>query len=222
MEIVLAKKILKANDQIAAANRGALERARILAVNLVGSPGAGKTALLEALIPSLKGRFRLAVVEGDLATSLDAERIEAAGARSIQINTEGGCHLDASMVGQALGALDLESIDILFIENVGNLVCPAGFDLGERLRVVVLSVAEGDDKAAKYPPIFQNAQAVALNKIDLIEHTDFNRERFRDRLARLSRDVRVFELSAKTAQGVPGFADWLGDQRRRLLEETKE
>jgi hydrogenase nickel incorporation protein HypB len=213
MEIVVAKKILKASEQIAVGNRAFLDRAGVCAVNILGSPGCGKTTLLEALIASLDGKARLAVIEGDLASTHDAQRIEAAGVPAVQINTDGGCHLDANMIASALGSLDVDTIDLLFIENVGNLVCTAGFDLGERVRVAVLSVAEGDDKVIKYPPIFQSADAVIISKIDMMPYTDFDVERFDGNLRRLKADSLIFQVSARTGQGIPEFVNWLLSKR---------
>ena len=158
MRIVAAKKILKVNDQLAAENRQRWTAARIFAVNVVGSPGAGKTTLLEALFAHVNGRLRPAVIEGDIAGSIDAERMEKIGVPVVQINTDGACHLDANMIASAGRELDFQAIDLLAIENVGNLVCTAGFDLGEHLRIVVLSTSEGDDKAVKYPAIFQGSR----------------------------------------------------------------
>ena len=177
MKLIAAKKILGANDQLAAENRRQLDAAGVFGINIVGSPGCGKTTLLEALLVRLKGRFEPAVIEGDIAGSIDAERIEALAVPVVQINTQGACHLDANMIAAALGDLDLPALKVLFVENVGNLGCTAGYDLGERLRVVVLSVPEGDDKIAKYPAIFQGSQAMVITKIDLAPHTNFNPDR---------------------------------------------
>ena len=173
MKIVAAKSILKANDQLAAENRARFDAAGVFCVNVVGSPGCGKTTLLEAVLASLPPHIAPAVIEGDIAGSIDAQRIEALGLPVVQINTDGACHLDANMIASAADGLDLEQLNLLMIENVGNLVCTAGFDLGERLRIVILSVSEGDDKAVKYPAIFQSADALAVTKIDLLPHSDF-------------------------------------------------
>lgn len=212
MKIVVAKKIVAANDEIAASNRARLRAAGVFTVNFLGSPGAGKTTLLEALAAAYDG---LAVVEGDLATTRDAQRIEALGVPVVQVNTGGGCHLDANMVASALAALELDSVKLLFVENVGNLVCTAGFDLGEDLRVVVLSVTEGDDKVAKYPPIFQRADAVVVNKIDLLPHTDFSLDRALADLKRLAPQAEVFRVAAKNGEGVATVAAWLGQRMER-------
>ncbi len=173
MKIVAAKSILKANDQLAAVNRKRFDAANVFGINVVGSPGSGKTTLIEAIFRRLQGRLRLAVVEGDIAGSIDAQRMEALGVPVVQINTEGACHLDATMVATAIEQLDLDAADILLIENIGNLVCTAGFDLGEHLRIIVLSVTEGDDKAVKYPAIFQGSDALFVTKTDLLPHTRF-------------------------------------------------
>jgi hydrogenase nickel incorporation protein HypB len=186
MKIVAAKKILKANDQLAAENRGEYDAAGVFAVNIVGSPGAGKTTLLEALFAHLKGRLRPAVIEGDIAGSIDADRMEKIGVPVVQINTDGACHLDANMIATAAKELDFAQIDLLAIENVGNLVCTAGFDLGERLRIVVLSTSEGDDKAIKYPAIFQGSDALFITKIDLLPHLNFTVERITADMKRLA------------------------------------
>ena len=209
MRIVAAKKILKANDQLAAENRQRFNAAGVFGVNVVGSPGAGKTTLLEALFARLAGRLRPAVIEGDIAGSIDAERMEKIGVPVVQINTDGGCHLDASMIAAAGSELDFHAVDLLVIENVGNLVCTAGFDLGEHLRIVVLSVSEGDDKAVKYPAIFQGSQALFVTKIDLLPYTNFSVQRITADMKRLAPDAAVFLVSAVKGDGIPAAADWL-------------
>ncbi|MGA2620934.1 MAG: hydrogenase nickel incorporation protein HypB [Thermoguttaceae bacterium] len=209
MKIVAAQNILKANEQLAAENRARLEAAGVHAVNVLGSPGCGKTTLLEALSTRLRGRLRAAVIEGDIAGSLDAQRIEALGLPVVQINTDGACHLDAVMVASALAELDLAAIDLLLIENVGNLVCTAGFDLGEHLRIVLLGVTEGDDKAVKYPAIFQGADALVLTKLDLLPHTNFRVERITADMRRLAPRAEVFQLSALHGPGTAPAAEWI-------------
>jgi hydrogenase nickel incorporation protein HypB len=218
MKIVAAKKILKVNDQIAAENRARLDAAGVLGVNLVGSPGSGKTTLLEGLFRHLKGRLRLAVIEGDIAGSLDAERMEKIGVPVVQINTEGSCHLEAQMIAAAARELELADVDMLAIENVGNLVCTAGYDLGERLRIVVLSVSEGDDKIVKYPAIFQGSQALFVTKIDLLPHVSFSLERIEADMKRLAPSAVVFAVSAKSGEGIPAAADWLAQKCARMAE----
>ncbi len=213
MKIVAAKKILRANDQLAEKNRARLDDAGVFGVNLVGSPGAGKTTLLEALLRQLKGRATPAVIEGDIAGSIDAQRIEKLGVPVVQINTQGACHLDASMIAAAVADLDLEAIDLLFVENVGNLVCTAGFDLGERLRIVVLSTSEGDDKAAKYPAIFQGSGALLITKIDLLPHTNFDVERITADMKRLAPQSEVFQVAAISGEGIPAVANWLATRK---------
>ena len=212
MKIVAAKKILNANQQLAETNRAGLDAARVLGVNVVGSPGCGKTTLLEALFSALRGRLAPAVIEGDIAGSIDAERIDALGVPVVQINTEGACHLDANMIATASQGLDLDRADLLVIENVGNLVCTAGFDLGEHLRIVVLSVSEGDDKLAKYPAIFRGSHALVITKLDLLPHTNFNVQRAVDDMKRLAPEARVFQVSALRGDGIPALADWLVEQ----------
>ena len=209
MKIVAAKKILRANDQLAEENRDRLNAGGVFGVNLVGSPGSGKTTLLEALFARLRGRLAPAVIEGDIAGSIDAERIGALGVPVVQINTEGACHLDANMIAAATGDLDYQAIDLLVIENVGNLVCTAGFDLGEHLRLVVLSVPEGDDKLAKYPAIFQGSHALVISKVDLLPHIRFDVDRVIADMKRLAPEAEVFQVAALRGDGVPEVADWL-------------
>jgi hydrogenase nickel incorporation protein HypB len=209
MKIVAAKKILKVNDQLAAENRAKFNAAGVFVVNIVGSPGSGKTTLLEALFTHLKKKLRPAVIEGDIAGSIDAQRMEAIGVPVVQINTEGACHLDAAMIAAAVEELDLADIDLLVIENVGNLVCTAGFDLGEHLRIIVLSTSEGDDKAVKYPAIFQGSDALFITKIDLAPYLNFNAERIAADMQRLAPEAPSFQVSALKGEGMSAAADWL-------------
>ncbi len=215
MKIVAAKSILRANDQLAEENRRALDAAGVLCVNLVGSPGAGKTTLLEALFARLPGGVRPAVIEGDIAGVIDAERMQRIGVPVVQINTEGACHLDANMIAAALGQFDLSTIDLLVVENVGNLVCTAGFDIGERVRLLALSTAEGDDKAVKYPAIFQGSDAL-VTKCDLRPMMNFDEARIRRDLARLNPRAEVFEVTALRGEGIDPLAAWLLERRRAL------
>jgi len=215
MRIVAAKKLLKANDQLAAELRQRFLRSGVFCVNVVGSPGAGKTTMIEGLLRQLGPAVRPAVIEGDIAGSIDADRLDQQGVPVVQINTEGACHLDAGMIGAALEQLDLEAIDLLLMENVGNLVCTAGFDLGEQLRVVVLSTVEGDDKAVKYPAIFQGAQALLITKADLMGHTNFDRQRIAADYRRLAPEGEVFEIAALNGEGLPELAAWLSEQATR-------
>jgi hydrogenase nickel incorporation protein HypB len=215
MKIVAAKKILRANEQLAAENRQQLDRAGVYCINLVGSPGSGKTTLLEALFSRIREMVRPAVIEGDLASQIDADRIEKLGIPVVQINTEGMCHLDATMIGAAAAGFNLGSVDLLAIENVGNLVCTANYDLGEHLRVVVLSVPEGDDKIAKYPPIFQRSDVLIISKYDLLPHFDFDASRVEADMRRLAPDAPVFRVSAKTGEGMDTLAGWFCERCRQ-------
>ena len=212
MKIVAAKKILKVNDQLAAENRAKLDAAGVFGINVVGSPVSGKTTLLEALFAELGGRLNPAVIEGDIAGSIDAQRIEAIGVPVVQINTDGACHLDAAMVASAVGELDLADIDILVIENVGNLVCTAGFDLGEHLRIIVLSTSEGDDKAVKYPAIFQGSDALFITKTDLAPYLNFDVARITADMKRLAPNAPIFQVSALKGHGIPAAAKWLAEK----------
>jgi hydrogenase nickel incorporation protein HypB len=214
MEIDVSQRILSANDAVAAENRAALEQAGIVALNLMASPGAGKTSLILATVERLPVGIRPAVIEGDLASSIDTDTLLAAGIPAVQINTGGGCHLDAPMVRAALPRLPLAEIDLLFIENVGNLVCPAEFDLGARAAVVVASVPEGHDKPYKYPGMFAAADAVVLNKADLMPYFDFDLASFRRGLAMVNPAAPLFLLSCRTGEGVDAWVAWVTDVAR--------
>ncbi len=205
----IEQDILAKNDRYAGENRDRLGGAGVFALNLVSSPGSGKTSLLVKTVEALKARLPLAVIEGDQETSIDAERIRATGVPSVQINTGRGCHLDAHMVGHALEDLPLEPHSLLFIENVGNLVCPAGFDLGEAEKVVILSVAEGDDKPLKYPDAFAAASTLVLSKIDLLPHVDFDVGHCIEHARAINPEIAVLELSAKSGEGMERWTDWL-------------
>ncbi len=209
MKIVMAEKILKANDQLAEENRRRFNAKGVFCVNVVGSPGAGKTTLLEGLFAALGDRLRPAVIEGDIAGSIDAQRIEKLGVPVVQINTQGACHLDAGMTAAAAADFDFDQIDVLFVENIGNLVCTAGFDLGEHLRIVVLSVSEGDDKAVKYPAIFQGSDALFITKADLLPHSNFDIDRMTADMKHLAPDADIFQVAALHGDGMSVAADWL-------------
>ncbi len=209
--IEVQQDLLARNAAFADRNRQRFQRAGVLALNLISSPGAGKTTLLEGTITRLAGELPLAVIEGDLQTDRDAARIRGTGAPVHQINTGEGCHLDAHQVGHALDHLPLPERGVLFIENVGNLVCPAGFDLGEGRRVVVLSVTEGDDKIEKYPLAFRSAQVLLINKTDLLDYVDFSLERCEEMARRLNPDLMIFPLSARTGQGIEPWCQWIRD-----------
>jgi hydrogenase nickel incorporation protein HypB len=205
----IERDILAKNDAYAHENRHRLSEAGVFAINLVSSPGSGKTTLLVKTIELLKSRVPVAVIEGDQETSLDADRIRATGVPSVQINTGRGCHLDAHMVGHALDDLALKPSLILFIENVGNLVCPAGFDLGEALKIAILSVTEGDDKPLKYPDAFAASSAMVLSKIDLLPHVDFDIARCIAHARAINPDIAVWQLSARSGAGMTAWVDWL-------------
>jgi len=209
VEIEVERRVLEANDRLAADNRRLLEKKGVFVVNIMSSPGAGKTTLLERTAAGLKGEFNLAVIEGDIQTTTDADRIAAQGVAAVQINTAGACHLDAQMVGQALGALELDGLDLLIIENVGNLVCPAEFDLGERAKVMLLSTPEGEDKPAKYPLMFRLCQVLIINKTDLLPYLPFSLEAVRREVARINPQMEIFEVSALKNQGLEAWLDWL-------------
>ncbi|MBE6441644.1 MAG: hydrogenase nickel incorporation protein HypB [Desulfovibrio sp.] len=213
MEIPVVRNVLEANEKMAGHVRRLLSAKGILALNLISSPGAGKTTLLERTLSDLAGEFRMAVVEGDLQTDNDARRVAATGAQAVQINTDGGCHLDSNLVLSALDSLNLDGVDILFIENVGNLVCPVEFDCGEDAKVALLSVTEGDDKPEKYPLLFNLARALVLNKVDLLPYVDFDMARARNFASKLNRDLEIFEVSCRNGNGLQGWYDWLRRMR---------
>lgn len=216
-KIAVVQDILSANDGIAQENRKRFDRAGVLVLNLMSAPGAGKTSLVLRTIAALRPELRLGVVEGDVASQVDAERVAEAGVPVVQINTGGGCHLDANMLRAALEEIPLEKLDLLLVENVGNLICPAAFRLGEHLQVAVASLPEGDDKPLKYPALFAQADAIVVNKIDLAPYLDFDREAFRRRVEGLNPNVAFFEVSCRTGEGIPAWADWL----RRKREEVR-
>ena len=208
-KVEVITQILNANDLTAQENRALLKSHHVLAVNLMASPGAGKTSLILQTAKALSGRARLGVIEGDVASRIDADRVASADIPVIQINTGGECHLDALTVQKALKTLPLDEIDILFIENVGNLICPVEFRLGEEIRVVVASIPEGDDKPYKYPGIFTAVDAVVLNKIDLAPYVDFKLDAMREGVVRLNPRATIFELSCRTGEGIAMWAEWL-------------
>lgn len=219
--IPIVEKILSANDHIAAQNQSTLDSAGILGLNFMASPGAGKTSLIEHTIKMLKGRLKLAVVDGDLATSIDADRAAAAGAKSVQINTGGECHLDAIMLQGALSELILEKIDLLIVENVGNLICPASFRLGTHKSVLIASVPEGDDKPYKYPGMYRGVEALVINKIDLLPYVEFDMEYFRQGVEILNPGLVTFPLSCRTGEGLDVYLAWVEaemEAHRRVVQ----
>ena len=217
---VVQENVLDANDTLARANRDLFDRAGTYTINMMSSPGAGKTALLERTLERLRGQLRLGVLEGDVQTTLDADRLARFHIPLVQVNTDPGfggeCHLDANMVRSGLGELPLEDIDVLIIENVGNLVCPAEFRVGEDVRVMVYSVTEGEEKPLKYPLMFRSADLVLVNKVDLLEHLDFDLEQFLGNLDAVNPGVRPILTSARTGQGVDEWCDWLGQRLENI------
>ncbi len=216
-KIAIAQNILAANESIALDIRKLLTTRGIRTINMMSSPGAGKTTLLEHTIGRLREQVAIGVIEGDIETGNDAERIEAAGAETVQINTQGACHLEAHMVQDALQALNLTGMRLLFIENIGNLVCPAAWDLGEDLRVVVASTTEGDDKPEKYPQMFAISQIMVVNKIDLLPYVDYSVEKVRRKALAINPNLRIFEVSCRTGEGLDEWCDWL----RACVDGTK-
>ena len=208
--IPIVEKILGANDRLAAENRACFDKAKVFALNFMASPGAGKTSLIEATVRALSGRLRIAVIDGDIATSLDADRAAAAGATSaVQINTGGECHLDAVMLAQALPQINLNLIDLLIVENVGNLICPASFALGTHKSVLIASIPEGDDKPYKYPGTYRGVDALVINKIDLLPYVSFRMDYFRQGVEVLNPGVITFPLSCRTGEGLETWLAWV-------------
>jgi hydrogenase nickel incorporation protein HypB len=207
--IPVVEKILSANDRLAAENRALLDAAGVFAVNLMASPGAGKTSLIEQTVGRLAGKLRIGVIDGDIATSLDAERAADAGAVSLQINTGGDCHLDAVMIHSALAQLPLNEIDLLIVENVGNLICPANFQLGTHKSILVASIPEGDDKPYKYPGIYSGVDALVINKIDLLPYVRFDTAYFQKGVEILNPGLQTFQLSCRTGDGLDAWLNWL-------------
>jgi hydrogenase nickel incorporation protein HypB len=215
--ISVVENILSANDRLAGENRARLDAAGVLSINLMASPGAGKTSLIEQTLARLSGRLRVAAVDGDIATSLDADRAAAAGAQaSVQINTGGECHLDAVMLRGALDQLDLAEFDLLLVENVGNLVCPAEFRLGTHRSILIASVPEGDDKPYKYPGMYRGVDALIINKVDLLPYVSFRMDYFKRGVEALNPGVITFPISCRTGEGLEGWVEWLVTQTRRI------
>ena len=214
--ISVVENILNANDRLAAENYARLEAAGVFSINIIASPGAGKTSLIEKTLPLLKGKLRVATVDGDIATSIDADRAAAAGAgAAIQINTGGDCHLDAVMLRGALDQLDLAQFDLLIVENVGNLVCPANFKLGTHMTVLVASVPEGDDKPYKYPGTYRGVDALVINKIDLLPYVEFRMDYFKQGVQVLNPNVTTCPLSCRTGAGLEEWVEWLIENSRK-------
>jgi len=221
MEIRLAEDLMDANNRVAAKLKSHLSKKGILTLNFLSSPGAGKTTLIEKTLQRLKGLAKTAVIVGDVQTSRDKQRFEEGGFDAVQINTEGGCHLTAPMVEKALDSLELDALEILFIENVGNLVCPAGFQLGEDMKVVLLSTTEGDDKPGKYPAAFFSAQAMIITKIDLLALTNFDLDFAKKDALRINPKLKIFEVSSLKGEGMVDWVDWLLHRAKRKRRDLK-
>jgi hydrogenase nickel incorporation protein HypB len=207
--ITVERKVLEKNDQIAQANRLKFKEKNLFVMNFVSSPGSGKTSLVEKTIELSKAKFTIGVIEGDVQTSLDAERVNRFNVPVVQIVTNGGCHLEANLVRDAYKNLENENFEVLIIENVGNLVCPSGYDLGEDLKVVILSTTEGDDKPLKYPAMFRNASVLIINKIDLVPYLDCNLEVMKRNALSINSQLKIFEVSCKTNEGLDKWIDWI-------------
>lgn len=216
MHIDMKQPILAKNDALAADNRKLFAEKGVYVLNILASPGSGKTSTILAIIEALRDEFNIAVIEGDIASKVDSEKIKAHGIAAVQINTGGACHLESTMISRAVEVLDLDSLDLILLENVGNLVCPTDFDLGENAKVMILSVPEGDDKPLKYPGIFQVSQAIVLNKVDTMPVFNFDEEAFRTAVQQLNPTAPIFPISATTGQGVEEVAQWLADQIRSI------
>ena len=215
MHIDINKPILEKNDKLAAELRQRFADNHVYVVDLLASPGSGKPSTILATIDALRDEFNIAIIEGDIASSVDAEKIKAQGIPAVQINTGGACHLESAMLKRAIDVLDLERLDLIIIENVGNLVCPTDFDLGENAKIMILSVPEGDDKPLKYPGVFQVAEAVILNKVDTMPVFDFDREAFDTAVRNLNPKAPIFPIAATKGTGVEEWASWLADRIRQ-------
>ncbi len=212
MRVAVVKNILDANSRIAKENRKLFDDHNLTVINLMSSPGAGKTTLLEQMGTHFAGQMKIGIIEGDIQTTLDAERVAAAGLQAVQIETDGACHLDANMIQNALENLDLATLDLLIVENVGNLVCPAEFNVGENLKVMMLSVTEGDDKPYKYPLMFRESQVLLISKVDLLPHLRCDIEKIKEAARSINPDLIIFEISAYTGQGLDDWHNWIREQ----------
>jgi len=209
MKVSVVRNILEANERIAEQNRTLFDENRLFVINLMSSPGAGKTSLLERTIDGLKGKLRMGVIEGDIQSTHDAERVARKGIPVVQINTGGACHLDGNMIRDTFQEFDFKEMDLLIVENVGNLVCPAEFKIGEDFKVMILSVTEGDDKPSKYPLMFHESKVLLINKVDLLPHVDCSVEKIREDALRINPNLDIFEISCKTGAGLEGWYNWL-------------
>ncbi|HEY9160942.1 MAG TPA: hydrogenase nickel incorporation protein HypB [Desulfomonilia bacterium] len=212
MKISVVRNVLDANERIAQENRKLFDEKRIFVINLMSGPGAGKTSLVEKTILALKDRYRIAVIEGDIQDTHDADRVAALGVPAVQINTGTACHLDGNMIRDAFPGLDMDKIDLLIVENVGNLVCPAEFKMGENFKAMLLSTPEGADKPSKYPLMFQESKALIINKMDLMPYVSFDLERARRDALGLNNGLKIFEVSCKTGDGLHTWFEWLNEQ----------
>ena len=218
MEIKIVKQILEWNEDVSNELKKLLAEKKIALVNVMGSPGAGKTSLITHIIKELGTTYRIGVIEGDIAGQIDADKIGAMGIPVVQLNTEGACHIEAMSIQHILGLFDLDNVDVLFVENIGNLVCPAEFNIGEDFRIAILSVPEGDDKVEKYPLMFQTTDALVMNKYDMKPYFDFDDERVERNTLDLNAKAKVFRVSTKTGEGADEFISWLSD---RIAQKTK-
>ena len=212
MKVSVIKNVLDANDRIAAENRELFDKNKVYVINLMSSPGAGKTSLVERTILALKDKYRIGVIEGDIQDTYDADRVAKLNIPVVQINTGGACHIDGNMIREALPTFDLAKIDLLICENVGNLVCPAEFKIGENAKIMILSAPEGADKPAKYPLMFQESAVMLINKVDLLPYVDFDLEKAKRDALSLHKDLKIFEVSCKTGVGLDGWIKWLTDR----------
>lgn len=216
MQIDMKQPILDKNDKLAKSNRELFAEKKVFVLDLLASPGSGKTSTILATIEALRDEFNIAVIEGDIASSVDSEKIKAQGIAAVQINTGGACHLESDMIRRAVDVLDLDKLDLIIIENVGNLVCPTDFDLGENMKAMILSVPEGDDKPLKYPGVFQAASAIVLNKVDTLPVFTFDKDLFYSHIANLNPQAPIFPISATSGDGVEEWANWLAEKIHAL------
>ncbi len=209
MKISVVRNVLEANDRIAQQNRKMFKENNLFVINLMSSPGAGKTSLLEKTIDALKDDLSIGVIEGDIQTSQDAERIAKKGVTAVQINTDGACHLDGNMIRDTFGEFNFKELDLLVVENVGNLVCPAEFNVGENFKIMILSITEGDDKPSKYPLMFHESKVLLVNKTDLLPYVDCSIDKIREDSLKINPDLLIFEVSCRTGEGLEAWFDWL-------------
>lgn len=212
MKVSLVTNILQANERIAEQNKQLFDDKKIMVINMMSAPGAGKTTLIEHTINALNPEYKIGVIEGDIQSTYDADKIAATGVPVVQINTGGACHLDGNMIRETFPQLDLDAIDLLIVENVGNLVCPAEFNMGEDFKIMLLSVPEGDDKPLKYPLMFHESRALLVNKIDLLPYVDCSLEKIRDESLKINPNLKIFEISGKTKEGLHRWFDWLKEK----------